>query len=187
MIASLSCRGPSAWANDNAVADINQNIHELLYRYPISKIVIMGTSMGGCSALAYSYLAADDIKAKMIGVVAAEPAGDLALLYDKTHSQIVKSGLIGAFGGDPQLQSQGYYSRSILNNTAKIAPNMRFAIVSAKQDSVIPPQFQEAIMNSLKDNKISCTLIEVDEKHGMPPASVFVTGLDFVVLGNSIQ
>ena len=60
-------------------------------------------------------------------------------------------------------------------------------IETALLPSVIPPQFQEAIMNSLKDNKISCTLIEVDEKHGMPPASVFVTGLDFVVLGNSIQ
>jgi acetyl esterase/lipase len=187
VIASLNYRGQSAWANDVAVADINQNIREIVNRFPISKIVIMGTSMGGCSALAYSYLAADDIKAKMTGVVAAEPAGDLALLYDKTKSQIVKSGLIGAFGGSPQLQPQGYTSRSILNNTDKIAPGLRFAIISAKQDSVIPPDFQQAIMNSLKDKKLSCQLIEVDEKHGVPPASAFVSGLDYVILGNSLN
>jgi acetyl esterase/lipase len=187
VIASLNYRGQSAWANDAAVADINQNIHELVNRFPISKIVIMGTSMGGCSALAYSYLAADDIKARMIGVVAAEPAGDLALLYDKTKSQIVKSGLIGAFGGPPKAQPQGYTSRSMLNNTDKIAPAMRFAIISAKQDAVIPPDFQQAIMNSLRDKKLSCQLIEVNEQHGVPAASAFVSGLDYVVLGNALN
>jgi acetyl esterase/lipase len=187
VIASLNYRGQSAWANDVAVADIDQNIRELVNRFPISKIVIMGTSMGGCSALAYSYLAADDIKAKMIGVVAAEPAGDLALLFEKTKSGIVKNGLTGAFGGPPQLQPQGYSSRSILQNTDKIAPNLRFAIISAKQDSVIPPSFQQAIINSLKDKKLSCQLIEVDEQHGVPAATSFVSALDYVILGNSLK
>ncbi len=91
VVASLNYRGQSAWANDVAVADIDQNIRELVNRFPISKIVIMGTSMGGCSALAYSYLAADDIKAKMIGVVAAEPAGDLALLFEKPNRGLSKT------------------------------------------------------------------------------------------------
>jgi acetyl esterase/lipase len=187
IIASVNYRGQSSWGNDAAVADINQNVRELMNRFPISKIVIMGASMGGCSALAYSYLAADDIKAKMVGVVAAEPAGDLALLYDKTRSEIVKNGMVGAFGGPPQFQPQGYSTRSLLHNTDKIAPNLRFAIISAKQDAVIPPEFQQAIMNSLQDKKISCQLIEVDEKHGMPPGSAFVSGLDYVILGNGLR
>jgi len=187
VIASLSYRGQSAWGNDVAVADINQNIHELLDRYPISKIVIMGTSMGACSALSYSYLAPEDIKSKIIGVVAAEPAGDLTLLYDKTKSQIVKSGMIGAFGGPPNMQPQPYISRSLLNNTDKIPPSLRFAIISAKQDGVIKPDFQQAIINALQDKKIGCQLIEVDEQHGIPQASTYVRGLDYVVLGNAIK
>ncbi|MBU6452120.1 MAG: hypothetical protein KGS72_10105 [Cyanobacteria bacterium REEB67] len=187
VIASLNYRGQSAWANDQAVADIDQNIHELLARFPISKIVIMGTSMGGCSALAYSYLAAPDIKAKMIGIVAAEPAGDLTMLYDKSRSQIVKNGMIGAFGGPPQLQPQGYISRSLLNNIEKVPGNLRFAIISAKQDSVIPPEFQQAVINSLKDKKFGSELVEVDEQHGVPSAAAFVKGLDYVVLGNAIK
>jgi acetyl esterase/lipase len=187
VIASLNYRGQSAWANAVAVADIDQNIRELINRFPISKIVIMGTSMGGCSSLAYSYLAADDIKAKMIGVVAAEPAGDLALLYKKTHSGIVRNGLIGAFGGAPELMSDGYSSRSILHNIDKVPTNLRFAVISAKQDSVIPADFQRAIINALQDKKISCEMIEVDEKHGVPPASSFVSGLDYVVMGNSLR
>ena len=187
VIASLNCRGQSAWCNNQAVADIDQNIHEMLDRFPISKIVIMGTSMGGCSALAYIYLAAADIKAKMIGVVAAEPAGDLTLLYDKSKSQIVKNGLIGAFGGPPQLQPQGYISRSLLNNIDKVPNHLRFAIISAKQDSVIPPEFQQAIMNNLEDKKFGCRLVEVDEQHGVPSATAFVTALDYVVLGNTAK
>lgn len=187
VLASPNYRGQSAWCNQQAVADIDQNIRELINRFPISKIVIMGTSMGGCSALAYSYLAADDIKGKLIGVVAAEPAGDLTLLYDKTHSQIVKSGMIGAFGGPPPAQPQGYQSRSILNNMDKLAPNLRFAVISAKQDNVIPPDFQHAIINSLKDKKLSCELIEVDEQHGVPSAAAFIRGLDYVIMGNSLN
>jgi acetyl esterase/lipase len=187
VIASLNYRGQSAWANAAAVSDIDQNIHELLNRFPITKVVIMGTSMGGCSSLAYSYLAADDIKAKMIGVVAAEPAGDLALLYKKTHSGIVKNGLIGAFGGPPELMGENYSSRSILHNMEKVPTNLRFAIISAKQDSVIPADFQRAIINALQDKKISCELIEVDEKHGVPAAASFVSALDYVVLGNGLK
>ncbi|MBS1989383.1 MAG: prolyl oligopeptidase family serine peptidase [Cyanobacteria bacterium SZAS LIN-3] len=187
VIASPNYRGQSAWCNEQAVADIDQNIRSLLQRFPISKIVIMGTSMGGCSALAYSYLAGDDIKRLLIGVVAAEPSGDLSLLYGKTHSQIVKNGMIGAFGGPPEAQPQKYTSRSLLNNTDKVPANLRFAIISAKQDNVIPPDFQRAIVNTLKDKKFSCELIEVDEQHGVPAASAFVQGLDYVVLGNSLR
>ena len=187
ILASLNYRGQSAWANNQAIADIDQNIHELLHRFPISKIVIMGTSMGGCSSLAYSYLAADDIKAKMIGVVSAEPSGDLTLLYDKSRSQIVKNGMIGAFGGPPQIQPQGYISRSILNNIEKVPSHLRFAIISAKQDTVIPPSYQEAIINGLTEKQLGCRLIEVDESHGVPSAQAFVKGLNFVVLGNSAR
>jgi acetyl esterase/lipase len=187
ILASLNYRGQSAWANNEALADIDQNIHELLQRFPISKIVIMGTSMGGCSSLAYSYLAAEDIKAKMVGVVSAEPAGDLVLLYEKEHSQIVKNGMVGAFGGPPQLQPQGYISRSILKNMDKVPSHLRYAIISSTRDTVIPPSFQQAVVSSLEEKQIAAKLIEVDEEHGVPSAQAFVKGLNFVVLGNAAR
>jgi acetyl esterase/lipase len=62
---SPNYRGDSSWLNETAILDVNQNIRSVTNRYPAAKIVLIGTSMGGCSALAYSYLAPMRSKARL--------------------------------------------------------------------------------------------------------------------------
>lgn len=179
-IASLSYRPPSSWLNDQALDDVNQNIRELLHRYPFSRIVLAGTSMGGVSALAYSYLAPPDITAKLLGVVSCESTGDLKKLFGTTSS-LVKNGLISGLGGNPDTVPLAYERRSLLLNLPVLSPRLRFAIISATKDSLIKPQLQEDIVKGLKARNIAAKLITVDEHHGIPPATIYKQGLDFVM------
>lgn len=181
VFASLSYRTTTSWLNDKALADINQNIRELCQRYPIKRIVIMGTSMGGCSSLAYSVMAPADIKEKMVGVVASEAAGDLGELYKKTPSNMVRSGILVGLGGTPQNLPQVYGARSFINNLGLLQPGLRVALISAQQDTVIPPQFQKEIKNKLEERAIPCLVIETPDKHGIPEAKNYTEGLNFVM------
>ncbi len=181
IFSSLSYRATTSWLNARALADINQNIRELCQRYPVSKIVIMGTSMGGCSALAYGVIAPADIKEKLSGIVAAEAAGDLSELYAKTRSNMVKSGIMVGLGGTPQSQPQVYAERSFNNNIASLKPGLRVALISAQQDTIIPPDFQKDTRNKLAEAKVPCLLVETPDKHGVPDSKYYVEGLNFVL------
>ncbi len=57
VLASLSYRKKASWGNEAALADINQNINEMMQAYPVRNIIVAGMSMGGCVSLAYSVLA----------------------------------------------------------------------------------------------------------------------------------
>ncbi|HEY9784916.1 MAG TPA: alpha/beta fold hydrolase, partial [Candidatus Obscuribacterales bacterium] len=116
VFASVNYRGGVAWISDAAMADISQNIRELMQRYPISKIVMMGTSMGGTISLTYAAIAPPDIKSKIIGVVSSEGAGDLAEVYRLTENQSLKPALANAFGGPPEAVPERYARRSLLPN-----------------------------------------------------------------------
>lgn len=183
IFASPSYRATMSWANALALSDIDQNIHELMERYPVSKIVIMGTSMGGCSALAYSYLAADDIKAKIVGVVSCEGAGDWLKLFQKTPSNMVKSGLMIGLGNTAQAGAELYRERSINLNLDKVKAGTRFALISAEQDKVIPAFFQKELQEKLESASLPTKMISVPEKHGVPSSKYYLEGLDFVLEG----
>lgn len=181
IFASPNYRATTSWANPLAIADINQNIHELMERYPVSQIVIMGTSMGGCSSLAYSYLAADDIKAKIVGVVSCEGAGDWQALYRKTTSRMVKTGMIIGLGGPVEAVPNMYIERSINNNLEKVRPGTKFALISAEQDTVIPPFLQKEMAEKLKSANLPTKLISIPDKHGVPASEFYLEGLNFVL------
>jgi hypothetical protein len=181
IFASPSYRATMSWANDLALTDIDQNIHELMERYPVSKIVIMGTSMGGCSALAYSYLAAEDIKAKIVGVVSCEGAGDWLKLFQKTPSNMVKSGLMIGLGNTAQASPEVYRNRSINLNLDKVKAGTRYALISAEQDKVIPAYFQKELREKLEGAKLPTKMISINEKHNVPSAKYYLEGLDFVL------
>ena len=181
--ASLNYRGNSSWLNDQAIADVNQNIRELLQRYPAKKIVLLGTSMGACSVLAYSYLAPEDISQLIAGVVACEGAGDLIKLYKETPSHIVKSGFVQAFGAPPDVNPLAYQKRSLLLNLDQVKSNRRYAILSATRDSVIPAKFQAALIQGLSERGIQSKLVEFPDQHGIPEATYYLQGTNFV-LGN---
>ena len=137
--------------------------------------------MGGCTVLNYTALAPDDVKAKIIGVVSLEGAGDLARLYKETKNASIPPALANAFGGTPELVPERYAKQSFLSNIDQMRGPVRFAIVSATRDSTVPPSFQKDVVEILKKRNLAVRLIEVNSAHGILDADIYVEGLDFVL------
>lgn len=181
---SPNYRGDSSWLNETAILDVDQNIRSVINRYPASKIVLIGTSMGGCAALAYSYLAPAEIKSKIVGVVSCESSGDLTELYKVTNSNLVKAGMARAYGGSPDTVGKSYEKTSILKNISQLNPKVKYAILSASKDGVVPPKMQTQLLDGLQKAGIKCKLIDFDEKHGVPESTNYEHGINFVLEAN---
>lgn len=182
----LSCnyRPPASWGNDAAMADITQNVREMCEEYPITKIVLMGTSMGGSVAPTYAAMAPPDIKGKIVGVVSVEGSGDLARLYNQTTMATVKNAMATSFGGTPEMQPLAYTSHSFLTHINELPQGVRFAVVSAQKDKVVPPSLQKEIVDALDKENIQHKLIELDINHMAPPISVYSRALEYVLGDN---
>lgn len=181
VLASLSYGKDSSWTNHKAIADINQNISELTYAYPVDSIVMMGTSMGGCAAVYYSAVAPEPIRRRIRGVVSIEGAGDLAGLFRSTGSTVVKFGISGAMGGTPEAVPDIYRQASFLSHLAELPQSTRFAIVSARQDTTVPPALQKELKERIEEHGNPVSYVELDAGHEMPPPGVYVDALRFVL------
>lgn len=174
-------RSPAGWVSDAALSDITQCIHMMCVQYPIKHIVLVGTSMGGCVALSYSVLAPDDIKKKLQGVVAIDAAGNYADLYQKTKLDAARFTLAQCFGGPPDKVTVAYAAKSFLPISAGLPGQARIALISARQDTTVPPALQDEIYNTLKAQGRPVTLIPVDMEHGCPPIPIVMKAVDFVL------
>lgn len=179
----LSCnyRKEASCGSDEAMADITQNIRELVQQYPIDKIVLMGTSMGGCTALSYAALAPEDIQKKLRGVVSCEGAGDWNRLCQLTSEPLVKNAIVAAMGGTESAVPEQYKRKSFLANIRSLPKSARVAVISAKQDTIVPPELQAEIVAALQKENYPVTEIAIDAAHGIPPSSNYVQGLEYVL------
>ncbi len=182
-IGILSCnyRKDAAWGSDTATGDIAQNIRLIMQEYPFSRIVVMGTSMGACVSLNFAATAPTDIQQKIVGVVAIEGAGDLGKLYYQTANKSIAPAMIMAFGGRPDQIPDVYKKKSFLNNLANVPPAMRFYILGARQDRIVPFAFQEEICRQLQESNRPFKLEAIDGNHQVPEASYYAGGLKYVV------
>jgi pimeloyl-ACP methyl ester carboxylesterase len=177
----LSCnyRKSASWGTDPALADITQNIRELCEQYPVAKIVLAGTSMGGCTSLNYAATCPGDIKARLVGIVSVEGSGDLAGLFHQTNRPEIQQAMIAAFGGTPEQVPNVYASKSFLTNVKGLPKNVRVCIVSASRDTIIVPEFQAQIAQALDSNGIQNRVLNVNTTHGVLPAEVMCEAMDY--------
>lgn len=184
-ILSPNYRREASWGNDAAVSDIVQNIRELMQEYPFKSIVLMGTSMGGCVALNFAAVAPDDIKSKIVGVVSMESSGDLKSVFERTEHREIRPALMIAFGGSPDQVPQVYQKKSFLNNISGLPHSARIYILSAKEDTIVPPDLQKAVVDELSKRSIANRYEQVDGQHQAPPASYYNKGLRFALGENN--
>ncbi|MBY0356663.1 MAG: alpha/beta fold hydrolase [Candidatus Obscuribacterales bacterium] len=183
-VLSCSYRKESSWGNDLALADITQNVREVMMEYPFSKIVVMGTSMGGTVALNYACVAPADIKEKIVGVVSVESAGDLTQLYKTTANNDIRQALIISLGGMPEQIPAVYADKSFLHNLNLLPQSNRIYILSAKSDRIVPTKLQNDIVNRLNQSGYKVKFEEIEGDHQSPAAKYYVSGLEYV-LGSS--
>jgi len=183
VVLSPNYRAPAAWASDGAMSDITQSIRILCAQYPVKRIILIGSSMGGCVSLSYSALAPADIRKMIQGVVCIEGAGDLAELYHLTHLPTVRITLEQCFGGPPENVAVAYAAKSLMPNISSVSPQTRLAIISARQDKTVPPVLQDTVFNAFRANGHQATLIPVEMEHGWPSLSIVLQAVDFVLKG----
>jgi pimeloyl-ACP methyl ester carboxylesterase len=176
-------RAPAGWASDAVISDITQNIRLLCQQYPVKHIYLIGGSMGGCVSLIYAALAPDDIKSKLEGVVSIEGAGDLAELYHKSAENGVRIAMDQSFGGSPERVGMAYAAKRFLfgPHISAVPLRTRFALISARQDKIVPPEFQDALYKALTEQRRPVTMLEVDMGHGWPPVATVMSAVDYVL------
>jgi pimeloyl-ACP methyl ester carboxylesterase len=176
----------ASWGNDAATSDIIQNIREVMQRFPFKRIVLMGTSMGGCVALNLAATAPEDIRSKLAGVVSMESAGDLITLWTHTKDKAIRPAILLALGGTPEQATAVYRKKSFLTNIDGLPHTARVFLVSARQDRVIPPELQKEVAQALVQHLFANRLVEIDGDHGAPPLEFYVKGLRYVLGDNNI-
>ncbi len=178
----LACnyRGKASFGNDVALADISQNIHQIMQQYPVKRIVLAGTSMGGMTVLNYAAVAPSDIQEKITGVVSIEGTGDLMKLYDSTKLEEIRSALVKAYGGTPKQVPQIYRDHSFIYNIHRLPSRIRVCVISSSRDTLVPPALQDDVIAALDQNHNPNKLIRQGSAHVFVPDNVILDALDFV-------
>ena len=180
LILSCNYRGKASFGNDRALADISQNIHQIMQQYPIKKIVLAGTSMGGMTVLNYAAIAPSDIQDRVSGVVSIEGTGDLLKLYDATKLEDIRQALVTAYGGTPKQVPQIYKDHSFIYNIQRLPSRIRVAVVSSSRDTLVPPNLQDDVVSALEKNHNQVKLIRLGTRHVFVPDNVILDAIDFV-------
>lgn len=172
------------WADENSMDDITNSIKAVSKKYPSKQIVLAGCSMGGSSALNYTALAPQEIRDKIIGVIAMYPAGNFVELHEKTTTGLVRSALEQCFGGPPDSEEvkKRYLEMSLIPKIEKFPKNVRVYVMSATADATIPPALQHDLVDKLKAQNVDVVLEAIDCGHELPPPHIsFARAMRFVI------
>lgn len=178
---SCSYGREASWGIDSALRDITSNIDEISHDYNVEKIILVGSSMGGCTVLTYAATAPEEIKNKLIGVLSVESAGDLRELYYNTGYAEVQPSMEKAFRGSPKEHPEIYRRKSFLRNIPLLDPKLRIFLVTAHQDTTVPPHMQTELYNALRLRHFQVKLKDIEGAHGVPPAINYVEGLGYIL------
>ena len=137
--------GPSHWMNHRARRVLDQIIERVLEDYPIdsSRVHIMGTSMGGGSALGYAVHRPNLIRS----VVVRAPMTDFAQ-WHKENIRYRKE-LEAAFGGTPQEVPKPYAESSAMANLDALV-NIPIFMIHGDLDVLVLPHHSKQLEEALR-------------------------------------
>lgn len=142
-----------------------------------SKIIIYGGSMGAFKALSYLSEGADEILQKISAVAAIEPPDDLDLLAKESSLEAVRNAvtkvLVDAKPSKTTIEQ--------ILQEAKYKPNI--LVVSATNDTVVPPAMQTRIVKFLQENGFATKFMEIPGNHGILNLEHAQEALDNVTSG----
>jgi len=183
-LAILSCnygKKPS-WGTALARTDISNNIVSVMKEHKINHIIVAGNAMGACSALLYVCTAPREIAEKIVGVIAAYPSPDLAELHKLTDAPFIKTTMESALSGKPSEQLSIYRQNSLESNLAFFPRNAKVSIISASENTVIPPKLQKDTERLLKNRDIPVKLISIESEVQPPLLKSLVEAMQFIML-----
>ena len=137
--------GPNHWMNDTAMQELDELVAKILADHPIDKerIHIMGSSMGGGSALAYAIHRPDIIRS----VCSHVGMTDFRQWYQE--SPAYRGGLENAYGGTPASKPDAYRKVSAMANIDSFSQKPVF-LVYGQKDPLVNPQHGRQFAEALK-------------------------------------
>jgi dienelactone hydrolase len=182
LIMSCNYGKKSSWGTRAARLDITHNIQDFIAAHPVDKIVLVGSAMGGCTAVNYAACAPSYLREKIAGIVAFSPVGELAELHDKTAAPWLKESLEKAFGGKPEEKALDYNNNSFEANMPLFPSKARVCVVSPLQDTVFPTKLQKELVRNLRNRDVDVKVIEVAGDYQNPSEKTVIEGLKFILL-----
>jgi pimeloyl-ACP methyl ester carboxylesterase len=170
-----------SWGSAVSRIDITNNIRHVMTNTAVKQIVLIGTSMGASTALAYAATAPNYIKNKIIGVVAVAPCAELADLYQQTMAPEVKTSLEAALGGNPADKAGFYHQNSVDAGLGFLSHKIKIAIITAKEDTLVPIALQMDVVRDFNNRDMNTKCFELQGKSEPPPVDSIMEGLHFVL------
>lgn len=163
-------RGGS-WMGPAAEADLTEILQLVRENYDVGQLILTGGSMGGTSSLIFASRHPDSVD----GVIALCPATDPAAMFGAFSEQFLAS-----YGGSPQDVSERYEERRSRDRASALA-KIPIAIVHGADDTVIPVEHSQVLVERLQDEKAHVLYIEMPGGDHDAPLDVSVSELfDFV-------
>ncbi len=171
-----------SWGSPVARIDISNNLGSTIKVLKIKRIILIGISMGGSTALTYVATAPSYIKDRITGIVAVSPCANLTDLYKQTAQPEIKSSLESAFGGDPNNKNitKNYEQSSFDTCLAFLPAKIKVGIISATEDKAVPINLQKDVVRDLSNRDISVKLYEVEGKFESLPIKTILEASHFV-------
>jgi pimeloyl-ACP methyl ester carboxylesterase len=162
-------RASTSWMGPLAEADLLQILDELRQSHKISKVILMGGSMGGSSALTFAALHPDRVDG-----VCSENATANHLEYQNFQDAISAS-----FGGTKDRIPEEYKKRSAEYWPERLT--MPIAITTGGQDTSVPPQSVIRLGVVLQTLKREVLVIHREKTGHSTSYEDTVAALDFVI------
>lgn len=162
-------RGKTSWMSPKATEDLLQILDNLKKQYNLGRVLILGGSMGGSSALAFAAMHPDRVN----GVVSMNGTANM-LEYAGFSDAIERS-----YGASKQDKPEVYRERS----AELFADRLKFPIAATTggRDELVPPDSTLRLLKQLEQRHSPCLLIHRPEGgHSTNPTDAR-TAIEFVL------
>ncbi len=144
--------GGNAWMGPSAATQLHQLLNFLRQTHGVRKIVLVGGSMGGTSALIFACLFPQEVA----GVLTLCPATDLSSYWHwcQAHAdklpvlEQIHQAITAAYGGTPVTHPAVYHAHSALENADRLT--MPIAISHGDADQIIPVEQSRRLIGRLQ-------------------------------------
>jgi pimeloyl-ACP methyl ester carboxylesterase len=168
-------RASTSWMGPNAEADVVQIIAELRIRYRIGRIVLVGASMGGSSALTFTALHPD-----LVDGLCSENGIANHVEYDRFQDAIAAS-----FGGSKADLPDEYKKRSAEFFPEKFS--MPVSITVGGKDTVVPPASVLRLAKAIQKTNANVKVIERENTGHETNYDDTVEALEYVIKATFID
>jgi pimeloyl-ACP methyl ester carboxylesterase len=148
----------NSWMNAAAEADITQLIATLRTMYRLTRVVLIGGSMGGTSALIYAALR----PAMVDGVIAACPATDMELAYHEFRQgplPEIADAIRASYGSAPDDHDGEFHRRSTRRHATLLS--MPITLLHGDADALIDIEHSRALDRRLRAIGAPVTYTEI--------------------------